>query len=349
VAEAKRRVDDARRDAEQQSLQEERLFANVAADYLKRKVAGQRRAAHVRRIVNNALVPAWGGRLITDLTRRDVVHLVEQIDDRGAPVYAAAAFGTARGLFNWAINRGAYGLETSPCDRVRVADLVSRTKAARQRVLSDDELVAFWKATGRLGYPWCPLFRLLLLTGCRRNEVAEASWAEFNLGNKLFTVPPARFKSNASHLVPLSADATAIVEALPRFKHGDCLFSFTFGQHPVRALHSVKRKLDALMLRYLKAQARQRGEDPAVVTLAPFVIHVLRRTVRTRLASLEVNDSVAEAVIGHGRRGLQRVYDQHSYEPQMRRALEAWAAELRRIVTPPTTDSNVVQLRGQGT
>jgi integrase len=348
AAEAKRRADAARRDAEQRSLQEERLFKNVAEVYLARKVKGQRRAAAVVRIVNNVLVPAWGDKSITDLTRRDVVKLIETVNDRGAPIYAAAVFGTARTLFNWAINRGAYDLDVSPCDRVKVVDLVSRTKQPRQRVLSDHELVAFWKATGRLGYPWCPLFRLLLLTGCRRSEVAGARWAEFDLDRKLFTVPAERFKSNSTHLVPLSADAAAIIERLPRFKHGDHLFSFTFGKTPSLVLHDAKQRLDALMLRYLQAMARAHGDDPAAVKLAPWTTHDLRRTVRTRLASLEINDSVAEAVIGHGRRGLQRVYDQHSYEPQMRRALEAWAAELRRIVSPPTTD-NVVPLRGQGT
>jgi hypothetical protein len=66
--------------------------------------------------------------------------------------------------------------------------------------------------------------------------------------------------------------------------------------------------------------------------------------VRSRLAALNVNDTVAEMVIGHGKRGLQRVYDQHHYEPQMRAALEAWASELRRVVSPPRED-NVVVLR----
>jgi integrase len=334
AAEAQRRADAARRarDAEQQ--REELSFANVAADYLRRRVAGQRRAAAVARIVNNVLVPAFGDRLITAIARREVVKLVEQIDDRGAPVYAAAAFGTLRSMFNWAINRGSYELETSPCDRVKVSDLVSRTKQPRQRVLSDAELIAFHKATGRLGYPWQQLFRLLLLTGCRRGEVAGARWSEFDLSNKLFTVPPARFKSNSTHLVPLSGDAMAVVDGLPHFKHGDCLFSFTFGRTPALVLHDAKQRLDTLMLRYLKAMARHRGDDPAAVTLPPWVVHDLRRTVRTRLAALEINDSVAEMVIGHGRKGLQRVYDQHSYEPQMRRALAAWAAALRGIVTP---------------
>jgi integrase len=348
--EARERAEAARRARDRQQEDLQGLFRNVASDYLKRKVAGQRRAAAVGRIVNNVLVARWGGRPITDITRRDVVKLVEQLDDRGAPVYAAACFGQARALSNWAVGRGSYDLETSPCDRVKVGDLVSRTKQARQRTLSDPELVAFWKATGRLGYPWRQMFRLLALTGCRRGEVSGAKWSEFaNLDdpNKAtWTIPAARFKSGTVHLVPLSADALALLAELPQFRHGDHLFSFTFGRTPALVLHAAKVKLDQLMLRYLKAQARLRGDDPAAVTLTPWATHDLRRVVRSRLAALEVNDTVAEMCLGHGRRGLQRTYDLHSYQPQMRRALELWAKELVRIVKPPQSD-NVVPLRGQ--
>ena len=211
VAEARRRADDDRRAREAERVQDECRFANVANDYLRRKVAGQRRAREAERIVRNVLVAAWGTRPIGELTRRDVVRLVEAIDDRGAPIYAALVFSHARSLFNWAINRGTYSLEHSPCDRVKVGDLVSRRKQPRQRVLSDDELRCLWKATGRMGYPWQQLFRLICCTGTRKTEAAGARWREFsNLDDPskaAWQIPPERFKSNATHLVPLSADA----------------------------------------------------------------------------------------------------------------------------------------------
>ena len=91
----------------------DQLFAVVADDYLKRKVARERQARAVERIVRNVLIPAWGDRPVTDITRRDVVKLVEQIDDeRQAPTYAQAVFGTARTLFDWAINRGIYDVRS---------------------------------------------------------------------------------------------------------------------------------------------------------------------------------------------------------------------------------------------
>jgi integrase len=348
AAEARRREDDERKRREAARLQREGLFAAVAEDYLRRRVAGQRRAREAERIVRNVLVAAWGDKPITEITRRDVVRLVERINDRPAPIYAALVFSHARSLFNWAINRGIYGLEHSPCDRVKVGDLVSRRKQPRQRTLSDDELRCLWKATGRMGYPFGPLLRLIVLTGTRKTEAAGARWREFDLARAVWSVPPERFKSNATHLVPLSADALAVVDSLPRFRHGDHLFSFSYGARPALVLHQAKARLDALMLRYLKALARLRKDERwAQVTLEPWIVHDLRRVVRTKLASLDVNDTVAEMCLGHGRRGLQRVYDQHKYEPQIRRALEAWAHELSRIVSPPRGD-NVVALRGKG-
>src|SRR5262249_47247454 len=172
AAEVRRRQDEARRANEQRRLQQEGLFRNVADDYLIRRVAGQRRAREAERIVRNVLVPAWGEKPITEITRRDVVRMVEEINDRPAPIYAALVFAHARTLFNWAINRGTYDLEHSPCDRVKIGDLVSRRKQPRQRVLGDDELRCLWKAARRMCYPWGPLFRFLLLTGTRKTEAA---------------------------------------------------------------------------------------------------------------------------------------------------------------------------------
>lgn len=111
--------------------------------------------------------------------------------------------GHIRSLFNWAINRGSYGLESSPCDRLRPAILIG-AKEPRQRVLADEELVVLWRAFDQLGYPFGPLHRILLLTGMREREVADARWREIDLKKKLWTVPPERFKSNATHLIPLT-------------------------------------------------------------------------------------------------------------------------------------------------
>ena len=300
-------------------------FGAVAEDYIALRVKAQRRVVETEREIRKELIAPWGSRPITAITRSDVVALVDAITRRPAPYTAHIALGHARSLFNWAINRGAYGLEASPCDRVKPTALIG-AKEPRQRVLTDAELASLWKSSETLGYPFGPIFHLLLLTGARKSELAEARWSEFDLAKKIWTVPPERFKSNASHLIPLSDAAVAIIESLPRTGN-DHLFTGRKGM--VHNFYIPKERLDALM-------------GPMLA----WVIHDIRRTVRTRLASLRISDLVAEMVIGHGRKGIQRVYDQHTYETEMREALELWAARLRDIVTPPP--ENVVRLRKGG-
>jgi integrase len=214
-----------------------------------------------------------------------------------------------------------------------------------------------------------PMYRLVLLTGQRKGEVAgmrarelpsdllralresaatgiTPNWRTLPGEARIWTVPPERFKSNASHQVPLSDDALNLIAALPTFRKGDHLFTTTAGEKPVNGFSKPKARLDQHMLWILRAMARKRGDDPRTVSLPPFVIHDLRRTLRTRLSGLRVPEPVAEMVIGHGKRGLARVYDQHRYADEMREALDAWAAKLRTIVAP--TPANVVPLKAVG-
>jgi integrase len=343
--EERRRKEEAERFQEETEQQRKLAFRVVIEDYLKRHVKRQRRAAQVEREIRRELIPVWKDKLVTELTRGDVVTLVQDIADRPAPYQARNIYGHIQTLFNWAIEQGRYSLEASPCDRLKPARIIGEKKP-RQRVLNDDELVAFWRATSRLGYPYGPLMRLLLITGQRKSEVAEARWREFDTSKNIWTVPPERFKSDASHLVPLTDDALAILATLPHFsgpRTGDHLFTTTNGHSAVNGFSKAKERLDRFMLRTLKAMARKHGDDPAKVALPDFVLHDIRRTVRTRLSSLRVSERVAEMVIGHGKKGLARVYDQHEFQDEMREALELWAARLRSIVSPPP--ANVLPMK----
>jgi integrase len=174
-----------------------------------------------------------------------------------------------------------------------------------------------------------PYIRLLLLTGARKTEASDACWPEFEpLDEKLWTIPEARFKSSVTHRSALSKDAVALLRELPRWEGSQLVFSFD-GEKPFNCYSKVKSRLDVLVNEALGREAN-------------WQLHDLRRTVRTRLAGLGVPDTVAEQIIGHGRKGLARVYDQHQYEGEQRDALERWAARLRSIVTPPP--ENVVDI-----
>jgi len=170
-----------------------------------------------------------------------------------------------------------------------------------------------------------------MLTGARRSEVADARWSEIDLKKKLWSIPPERMKANAAHIVPLSDAAMAVLMSLPHLQRGDYLFSTTLGVKPVNSFDKAKKRLDAAMMQLL--------DD-----FPDFVVHDLRRTVRTGLSAIpNVSDLVRELVIGHTKPGLHKVYDQYAYLDEKRFALDSWAARLRGIVSPKA--DNVVELR----
>jgi integrase len=286
----------------------------------------QRQAAAVERRLKAELIPHWAGRSIHSITRDDVEDLIRGIVRRPAPRYAFNVLDDMRMLFGWCVDvvprDKPYKLTASPCDRIKPGKLIG-PKNVRTRVLSDAELKALWEACDEIGYPYGPLIRTLMLTGVRLNEAAGARWPEFN---GVWVIPAARFKSGQEHRLPITQDMQAHLDGLPRFKSGEHLFSARYGVHPVASFGAPKERIDKLM--------------PAGTE--PWVFHDIRRTVRTRLSALQIADHVAEMVIGHGRKGLARVYDQYRYEAEIRAALEAWQALLRRIINP---QENVVPLK----
>jgi integrase len=295
-------------------------FAAVAEDFIRDKLSGERRGKDAERDIRSEFLPRWGRLPVTEISESHVREIIKTVKDRGARYMAHNLLVTARRLFSWAIDQRTYGLERSPCERLKPKSLIGE-KRPRQRTLSDAEFKAFWRATESIGYPFGPLYRLLAVTGQRKSEVADAGWREFDLDKKLWVIPAERMKSDAPHLVPLSDDAIEILKSLPSFANGDYLFSSTFGATPVQAFSKPKARLDKAMAAELDGEIK------------PFVVHDIRRTMRTGLSALPVTSLVAELVISHTKPGLHKVYDQHTYLDEKRHALELWAAQLRKIVS----------------
>jgi integrase len=332
---------------ERQRLAEQRkragTFASVAQDFITEKLSKERQGDDATRTLRR-FIAAWGARPITDIAPLDVLAVIKPVT-KTAPYMAHSMLTTVKRFFEWAIDQHAYGLETSPCDRLRPKTIIGERKP-RQRVLSEDEIFALARAASRMSYPYGPLLQMLLLTGQRHSDVAKAPWSEINLDRREWIIAAGRFKSEVQHLVPLSDAVVTLLKEMPRFKSGDYLFT-SGGRRTGRGVAGgAKGNLDARMERTLKAMARRRGEDPGRVKLTPFVIHDVRRTMRTRLTKLKVLTEVAEAVIGHGKRGLDRHYNLYDYADEKRDALERWAAHVRSIVEP--APANVVPLRAAG-
>jgi integrase len=310
-------------------------FLAVAEDFIREKLPSERKRREVEGDIRREFIPVWGARPITDITALDVRALIKRVRDEGKTYQAHNLLGHVRRLYNWAIGQHVYGIESSPCDRLKPREIIGEKKE-RTRILNDAELRAAWRAADRIGYPYGPVFKLLMLTGQRKSEVAEARWSEIDLAKQIWTIPAERMKAGAAHVVPLSDDAMAILKPLPRFDGGDYLFSVQFGKRPVAAFSVAKSQFDAEMLKALR-------EDEPKGKLSGFVIHDLRRTVRTGLSAIpNISDLVRELVIGHTKPGLHKVYDQYAYLDEKRFALDAWAARLRSIIELPR--ANVVEL-----
>ena len=111
----------------------------------------------------------WAKLDIKRITRREIIALLDGIVDRGSPYTANRVHRLIRRLMNWCVDRGI--IETSPCVRLKAP----AAETSRDRVLTDDEIRWFWQTAEGYGYPFGPLYQLLLLTGQRRDEVADLS------------------------------------------------------------------------------------------------------------------------------------------------------------------------------
>ena len=157
-------------------------FAAVAEDYIKKAVIGpdpdnprHRQWVQTSRDIRKVFIPRWGGKHLTDIKRADIVAFIKEHGER-APGHTRNFYITLHGIFGWARDQHEYGLEHSPCEGIKVSALLG-SKPNRKRVLSDDELRAMWVNT-RMGYPFGSILKLLMLTGLRKNEVAQATWSE---------------------------------------------------------------------------------------------------------------------------------------------------------------------------
>jgi integrase len=295
----------------------------------------RRRAEDAIKTVKKELVGAWGDRPITDITEDDIIALIETIKERGSHNAARHAFAACRLVFKWARQprldadkRVTRIISVNPTAELKPSELYNKA-SRRDRFLKDDELRRVWDAAGSAGI-YGKMIRLLILTGCRRDEIGAARWSEVDLDNKRLVVPASRMKMKLGHSVPLTQTALDILSAMHRFDGGDHIFSAS-GERPLGNYNRGKRRLDALT-----------GPMPA------WVVHDIRRTVRTGLSSLKLEAEIAERVIGHTPADLRARYDLHRYDGEKLEALRKWEAHVLSLVAPepPADDAgNVVSMR----
>jgi integrase len=166
----------------------------------------------------------------------------------------------------------------------------------RDRVLTDAELGDIWRASGKIGWPWGPYVRFLLLTMQREAETAGLEWIELAPDRATWAMPGARTKNNRPHVVHLAAPAQAILKAAPRIAGSHLVFTTT-GRTPISGFSKAKTTLDAAIVAERARRAAEDGTEPA--PLIPWRWHNFRRSGVTVLARLGVRCEVADKVLNH--------------------------------------------------
>ena len=342
-------------------------FGAIAERFIADKLPDERNGHDVELAIRRDLLPVWKSKPILDITDVDVETVIRdkarsrwgssrRKDGKtykrrvGGKVAARSLYALIARIFKWAIGHAEYrkiGLKLSPCVTIQKFTLLGESSAPRDRALSDDELTALWRATDKLHSPFHEIYRTLTLTGLRKREATGALRAEFDFDAGTWTIPASRMKGrNAgrkaarAHLVPLTPESEELV-LTARQHSGIYIFSTTDGKRPAHLGAKIKATLDALMLEELRAMAVERGEKPPE-ELKRWTNHDIRRTVRTHLAQMKIEERVREAVLAHRPPGITGTYNVHEYEDEKREALRMWSNRLRSIVEPPP--HNVVVL-----
>jgi integrase len=268
------------------------------------------------KIIPRGLADRWRDRPLAEITDDDVFAVVDEVRERGVPGLERRSDGPTEPLarltlsclsrtFNWLIERRRIG--KNPCAGIARP----RPPRPRDRVLSADEIKKFWRAADAERPEFGAVLKLLLLTGCRLNEVAGMRRSE--LDGETWTIPGERTKNRRAHVVWLAPLARQLL--------GDGTGSLAFttdGRAPVASFGKIKRRLDKRM------------------SISPWRLHDLRRTCATGMAELGVAPHVVEAVLNHvsgARAGVAGIYNKAAYSEERRAALARWAAHVEGLVS----------------
>jgi len=276
------------------------------------------------RMLKKDVLPYWKHRKAEEIRRLDVTTLLDRIVDRGAPITANRTFEVVSRIFSWAVSKGY--LDNSPCFKM---EQPAKTSEKRERTLTGEEIKILWNALddAKMTTPIKLGIKLLLVTGQRRGEVAEAKKSEFDLDSGWWTIPAERTKNGKPHRIPLTALSIDLVQQLIELSGDeDYLIPSPRGEQAIRP--------GALT----KAIDRTRQD----IGIEHFTIHDLRRTVATNLGEMAVNRLHIEKILNHSDRSVTAVYDRHTYDKEKKEALDLWDSRLNNFIKDK--DDNIVYL-----
>ena len=326
---------------EKEELRKAPTVASLVTDYLDRHAKRFKRSwEEDERILNRDIIPAWGNRKATDIRKKDVIHLLDKIVNRGAPAMANSTLRVVRKMFNFAVEKDV--LPGTPCIGIKLpSPLVSRDRA-----LSESEIKTFWANLDSciISKEVKLALRLILVTVQRPGEVIGMHTDEIE--GEWWTLPPERTKNKKTHLVYLTATARGIIQqAIELIKLKRCLQAdqkysgYIFPCPKKSKVQPIGEKSAAHAINNNFAWPLPGNEgNPATenkIGIEKFTPHDLRRTANTALAGIGISEEVQDAIMNHPKPGIIRVYNLHKYKDEKQAALEAWSMKLLAIIQAP--------------
>ena len=295
----------------------------LADEYIERHAKLKKKSwREDRRLLEHDIIPAWGNKKAKEVTRHDVIKVLDKIVDRGSPVTANRTLAVIRKMYNFGLQRGI--VDTSPCVGVTAPGKETR----RDRVLSEDELRSFWSNldSAKMDERTRLVLKFILVTCQRPGECRQAEWAEIEDG--WWTIPSEKAKNKLAQRVPLSSQAMEILESARILNDGRrFVFGSSAGDQPMT----------------IEALSRAVGRNLDVLGADKFTPHDLRRTAASYAASDGVSRVALGKILNHAEPGVTTVYDRHSYDSDKHVALDRWGRRLTQIVTGKK--AKVVKLR----
>ena len=292
-----------------QATEATNTLRSIAEEYLRRE-SGRLRTIDERRACFERLVyPKLGARQIDTIKRSEINALLDRIEDENGASMADHILAYLRRLLNWHASRS----DEFRSPIVRGMARTSSKDRARARILDDAELKAIWRAAKGATGPFGAFLQFLLLTGARRSEAAGMTWGE--LDGDDWTLPASRNKVKVDLIRPLSPAARAVLDKLPRIGERGFVFT-TGGDRPIGGFSKFKRAFDK------------------TCGVTGWTLHDCRRSSRSLMSRAGVDADHAERALGHVIAGVRGTYDRHEFREEKRRAFEALAMLVERIVNP---------------
>ena len=304
-----------------------------------RRVAGARKPkgqAEVRRTLYSDPVRVLGGTPANEITRKHVVDLIREILARGANVQAGSVLRELTAAFEYAIAMGKLPDDfANPALLAKSSLRTARVKLSPEkgrRALSDEDLRALlaWLPGSGFSVTQKNVIRLTLWTGCRTGEVCEAQWRDVDLKKGVWHMRDS--KNGAERHVQLSRQAVAFLTQL-KLNATTYLFPSSRSGKPIQQKSLTEAKWQLRHPEQVQNRRVYQPEQRWLTTIDDWSPHDLRRTVRTGLSRLGCPSEVAEAILGHSRKGIEGTYDLHRYEEQCQVWLQKWADHLDGLIS----------------